>query len=226
MYSKKYKGVFMQSNINFIINNFVRNIKSEVKKVTPDDKEEQKVVNSEEEEDSSKNKEINMSSKSFADIMESFDNFIDDSYKILLGITAYNSDEIDADIELIRKKGDEELSEKEAEYKETLMIASSQTKEFTTDMDKISNRIDTFKEFIAHLIKAKYPDFNDEQIESFINEAKEKIMSDLQNGKLPVEKYDDGYNVRNILHLFQGIAITNASSQRMTTIINNFAKGS
>ena len=229
MYSNKYKGVFMSSsNIHSIINKFVHNIKPEVRKVTEDDKkEEQEVVNSKNEENSSKNKEITMSSRSFADIMESFDNVIvDGTYKTILCISAYSSDEIDADIALIRKKGYEELSEKEAEYKETLMVASAQKKEFTTDMDKISNRMDTFKEFITHVLKAGYPEFNDEQIESFINKAKEKVLTDLQNGKLPVEKYDDGYNVREILHLFQGVAISNASSQRIVGTINKFAKGS
>ena len=217
----------MSSNIHFILNKIVQNIKPKVMEVTQDDnKEGQEVANVKNEEDSSKNKEITMSSGSFADIMEKFDNFVDSTYKGLLGISAYSSDEIDADIELIRKKGYEELSEKEAEYKETLMIASSQKKEFTADMDKISNRMDTFKEFITHIIKAMYPEFNDEQIESFINNAKEKVLSDLQNGKLPVEKYDDGYNVREILHLFQGIAVSNASSQRMVATINKFAKGS
>ncbi len=217
----------MSSNIHFILNKIVQNIKPKVMEVTQDDnKEGQEVANVKNEEDSSKNKEITMSSGSFADIMEKFDNFVDSTYKSLLGISAYSSDEIDADIELIRKKGYEELSEKEAEYKETLMIASSQKKEFTADMDKITNRMDTFKEFITHILKAMYPEFNDEQIESFINNAKEKVLSDLQNGKLPVEKYDDGYNVREILHLFQGIAVSNASAQRMVATINKFAKGS
>ena len=212
-------------DIQSIVNKLVYTVKRETK---AEKRAEEQLENSENstsantEGQNSSNEKITMSSSSFADIMEKFQKVGDNFYKITLGIKGYDSEEIDADIELIKKEGYEELSEEEAEYKETLMIASGQQKEFSTDMEQISDRMNSFSTFIKHLIKAQYPDMNDEEIDKFISNAKDKVLTDLQSGSLPVKSYDEGYNMRNILHLFQGVALGSAFAQNTASIIKNF----
>ena len=207
----------MLSDISYIFNKVLHNVKSKNNEIN--EKNEDKKDCKELESVNDNKEKITMGISSFTDSME---NIINSSLKINIGISGVDNDEVDTDIELIKRNDCEDLTKEEIEYKETLMIAAGKQKEILTEIEQISQRLDSYDKFLNHLIKAKYPNMNDEQIEMSISSAKESILVDLQSGELPVKKYDEGYNMRDILKMFLGLATGKAFAQTAANIINEY----